>query len=105
MDQYSCISTTQAQELLAQGATVADIRDAQSFQTGHMPGAVNISNNNLHQFLHEADMDKPLLVCCYHGVSSQSAADYLAHQGFDNVYSVNGGFEAWRVDFPELCER
>ncbi len=32
---------------------------------------------------------------CYHGISSQGAAQYLINQGFDAVYSVDGGFEAW----------
>lgn len=105
MDQYSCISTAQALELLQKDATVADIRDQQSFVAGHMPNAVNVNNDNLHQFMQDADMDKPLLVCCYHGISSQSAAQFLVQQGFDEVYSVNGGFEAWRVDFPEQCEK
>ncbi|WP_372831296.1 thiosulfate sulfurtransferase GlpE [Pontibacterium sp.] len=105
MDQYSCISTAQALELLQKDATVADIRDQQSFVAGHMPNAVNVNNDNLHQFMQDADMDKPLLVCCYHGISSQSAAQFLVQQGFDEVYSVNGGFEAWRVDFPDQCEK
>lgn len=105
MDQYSCISTAQALELLQKDATVADIRDQQSFVAGHMPNAVNVNNDNLHQFMQDSDMDKPLLVCCYHGISSQSAAQFLVQQGFDEVYSVNGGFEAWRVDFPDQCEK
>jgi len=34
-------------------------------------------------------------VVCYHGISSQSAAAYLAEQGFRDTYSLDGGFEAW----------
>ncbi len=37
---------------------------------------------------------------CYHGISSQGAAQYLVNQGFEEVYSVDGGFEAWhRAEF------
>jgi thiosulfate sulfurtransferase len=42
----------------------------------------------------------PVIVCCYHGVSSQQAAQFLIHQGFENVYSMDGGFEAWRKELP-----
>ncbi len=105
MDQYRCISTAEALTLLEQGAAVADIRDPESFAQGRIPGAYNLTNENLPLFISEADMDQPLLVCCYHGISSQSAAQYLAHQGFDEVYSINGGFEGWRVDCPEQIER
>ncbi|WP_027858110.1 thiosulfate sulfurtransferase GlpE [Marinobacterium jannaschii] len=105
MDQYRCIDSPEALALLQNGAAVADIRDPESYAQGHMPGAINVNNENLPDFIAAADMDKPLLVCCYHGISSQSAAQYLAHQGFDEVYSVNGGFEGWRVEQPEQIER
>ncbi|MDA9050683.1 rhodanese-like domain-containing protein, partial [Pseudomonadales bacterium] len=36
-----------------------------------------------------------IVVCCYHGISSQSVANWLAEQGFDNVYSLIGGYAAW----------
>lgn len=101
MDTYRCISAAQAAELIDAGATVADIRDAGSFQQSHIPGAHNISNENLPQFIAEADLDAPLIVCCYHGISSQSAAAYLLNQGFDTVYSLDGGYELWHMTYPD----
>lgn len=105
MSEFQCIDSTQAAALIEQGAGIADIRDPQSYAQGRISGAFNLSNENLHQFMNEADMDKPLLVCCYHGISSQSAAQFLIEQGFDEVYSINGGFEAWRAEQPNLCEQ
>jgi thiosulfate sulfurtransferase len=46
------------------------------------------------------EFDTPVIVCCYHGISSQQAAQFLIHQGFEEVYSLDGGFEAWRKDQP-----
>jgi thiosulfate sulfurtransferase len=48
----------------------------------------------------EVDFDTPVIVICYHGNSSQGAAQYLLQQGYDQVYSLDGGFEAWRKEFP-----
>ncbi|EAR60880.1 thiosulfate sulfurtransferase GlpE [Neptuniibacter caesariensis] len=104
MTQLQCINSNQAVELLENGATIVDIRDPQSFAQGRIKGAFNLSNENIHAFLNEADMDKPLLVCCYHGISSQSAGQFLIEQGFDEVYSINNGFEGWRVEQPDHCE-
>jgi thiosulfate sulfurtransferase len=42
-----------------------------------------------------------VVVVCYHGNSSQSAAAYLASQGFSDVYSLDGGFELWQTTYPE----
>ena len=52
-----------------------------------------------------ADLDQPLIVTCYHGHSSQSAAAYLVNQGFSDVYSLDGGFELWRHTYPADVER
>ena len=47
---------------------------------------------------------KPVLVMCYHGISSRGAAQFLIGQGFESVYSVDGGFEAWSKTFPQDIE-
>jgi rhodanese-related sulfurtransferase len=31
---------------------------------------------------------------------SKQAAQFLIHQGFEEVYSLDGGFEAWRQNQP-----
>ena len=49
----------------------------------------------------EDSLDAPLIVTCYHGNSSQSAAAYLVGQGFSDVYSLDGGFELWRATYPD----
>ena len=74
---------------------IVDIRDAASFEAGHIDSSFNLSNENISHFIAKADMDLPLVVVCYHGISSQSAATYLNEQGFDNVYSLDGGYSAW----------
>jgi thiosulfate sulfurtransferase len=40
-------------------------------------------------------------VVCYHGISSQGAANYLIGQDFEDVYSLVGGFTDWAFKFPE----
>jgi len=105
MKQLKCISSSEAIDLISHGAAVVDIRDAQSFSQGHIPDSFNLSNDNLHEYIAQADFDTPLLVCCYHGISSQSAGQFLLEQGFDEVYSINGGFEAWHAEHPELCNK
>lgn len=101
---FQRIDCAQALKLIEeQQATVADIRDEASFERGHIDSACYLSNHNLQQFIEENDPDTPLVVCCYHGNSSQSAAAYLAERGFEQVYSLDGGFEAWRQQFPDRC--
>ena len=58
---------------------------------------LNIQQDNIEEFLSSADREKPLIVYCYHGNASQGAADYFSEQGFVEVYSMDGGYEAWRT--------
>ncbi|WAJ38213.1 thiosulfate sulfurtransferase GlpE [Pseudomonas sp. GOM7] len=101
MSEFKRISPQQAQALREQGAVVVDIRDPQSFANGHIVGSRHLDNHSLHDFITQADLDAPLIVACYHGNSSQSAAAYLVGQGFADVYSLDGGFELWRATYPD----
>ncbi|NQD92884.1 thiosulfate sulfurtransferase GlpE [Pseudomonas sp. CrR25] len=100
MSEFKRIPPEQAQTLREQGAVVVDIRDPQSFALGHIAGSQHLDNYSLADFIAKADLDQPLIVACYHGNSSQSAAAYLVGQGFSEVYSLDGGFELWRTSFP-----
>ena len=100
------ISPQDAASLMADGAAVVvDIRDEQSFAAGRVPGARHLSNATLTRMLAEVEDETPVLVFCYHGISSQPAAQYLVSQGYTRVYSVDGGFEAWKTRFPDAIER
>jgi thiosulfate sulfurtransferase len=95
---FKRISVAEAQDLLKTNPAtqVIDIRDEESFTSGHIDSARHIDNDNVQEFLAAADTQQPLLVCCYHGNTSQSAAAYFAEQGFGQSYSLDGGFEAWQ---------
>ena len=86
-----------AKELLdKEAATFADIRDPASFEAAHIPGATNLSDATVASFVEQTDKERPLIVYCYHGNNSQGGALFFQEQGFEDVYSMSGGFEAWR---------
>lgn len=103
---YKRISVQQARQMMdEQEAVVVDIRDEQSFANGHITSSAHLDNAGVQQFINEADLESPVIVCCYHGNSSQPAAAYLIEQGFEDVSSLDGGFEEWKNTFPDLCSR
>lgn len=104
MSEFKRIPPEQAQALREKGAVVVDIRDPQSFATGHISGSQHLDNYSLADFIAKADLDGPVIVACYHGNSSQGAAAYLVGQGFSDVYSLDGGFELWRTTYPQDTE-
>lgn len=103
MSQIRHLTAEQAVQLMAEGQVhIADIRDSGSYTQGHIPGAVQLSNENLADFITTAEPQTPLLVVCYHGVSSQGAGQYLAAQGFSEVYNLDGGMSSFAMQYPEM---
>lgn len=90
------ISVEQAHAMMNNEATlVVDIRDINAFNAGHIESAVRIDNNNVQAFLEKADKSKPIVVCCYHGHSSQATAELFNQFGFARSYSMDGGMTDW----------
>lgn len=101
MSTFKRISITDAHQMISNNQVViADIRDEQSFSAAHVENAFHLTNGTLNTFAQNNDYEQTVLVFCYHGNSSQGAAQYLVEQGFEDVYSVDGGFEMWRQNFP-----
>lgn len=84
---------------------VVDIRDETSFSNGRITDAIHLTNENLTDFVRDADLDAPVVVCCYHGHSSQQAAQFLLSQDFTDVYSLDGGFTQWQLQYPDNISR
>jgi thiosulfate sulfurtransferase len=110
--QFQHMNVEQLQQQLANNSetnngnncVVVDIRDATAFAASHIPGAIHLTNDSIGDFMREADLDTPTVVCCYHGISSQQAADFLISQDFTEVYSLDGGFEQWGNSYPNNVE-
>lgn len=73
-----------------------DIRDPGSYRAAHIPGARHLHDGNVQEFIQNVDKETPVIVYCYHGNSSLGATAYFVENGFKNVASMSGGFEAWR---------
>ena len=90
---YKCIHLQKAQELLNDpGTVIIDIRDKVSFQAGNIPNSINLSNEDIVDFLDSTDRKAPLLIYCYHGINSKDAAEYFVNNGFHTVFSLDGGY-------------
>lgn len=99
---YARLSLDDARVLIDdRDANVVDIRDADSFAAARIEGARHLDESGLARFVAEADRNVPLIVCCYHGHSSQGAGAMLAGRGFAEVYSLDGGFTGWVTRFPD----
>jgi rhodanese-related sulfurtransferase len=91
------IDAAGAQQLLARGdLCVLDVRTPQETALGIIPGALLIPVDELPQRARELAKDaRPKLVYCAGGGRSAAACEYLAEQGFVELYNLECGFMGW----------
>ncbi len=80
-----------------QDAAIVDVRDLSDYKEGHIPQARHIPFNTLQERLNDLAKikDKPIIVYCRSGATSQSACALLKKNGFTDVHSLHGGLSTW----------
>jgi rhodanese-related sulfurtransferase len=81
-----------------QDAAIVDVRDAAEYKSGHIPNARNIPAGEIAERAKELEKlkKKPILLTCASGNRSASAGSGLQKAGFEQVYTLAGGMNAWQ---------
>ncbi|MBF6559401.1 MAG: molybdopterin-synthase adenylyltransferase MoeB [Candidatus Binataceae bacterium] len=93
------IDIDEARRLIDQPGTVLiDVRESDEWRQGHIPQAVAIPRGFLELRVEEKvpDHHTPVILQCASGTRSLLAARTLSELGYDNVYNLTGGFNAWK---------
>ncbi|MDR1647479.1 MAG: rhodanese-like domain-containing protein [Zoogloeaceae bacterium] len=89
-----------------ENAILIDVRETAEFAAAHIAGSRNIPLKELDARAEElaGDKEKPLLFICASGIRAGQACSRLKKQGFGNLNTLEGGFDAWqRAGLP--CTR
>jgi glyoxylase-like metal-dependent hydrolase (beta-lactamase superfamily II)/rhodanese-related sulfurtransferase len=76
-------------------SVLLDVREPEEYQTGHVPGAVNLPQADLATRMGELPRDREMLVICQGGMRSFRCSQFLRQAGFERVTNVTGGTSAW----------
>jgi rhodanese-related sulfurtransferase len=78
-------------------AIILDVRTPEEFESGHLPGALNINimGHEFHEMIDELDKNRTYFVYCKAGGRSSNACQYMHMQGFQNLNNMVGGILAW----------
>jgi molybdopterin/thiamine biosynthesis adenylyltransferase/rhodanese-related sulfurtransferase len=92
------VSVEEARALAGAGAVVLDVREADEWSQGHLPGAVFIPRGFLELRVVEKVPDKSseVVVYCAGGTRSALGAKTLEQLGYSRVASMAGGFTRWK---------
>ncbi len=96
--QIAEVTTAEAEQRLAEGAVLLDVREADEFEQGAVPGSVFLPRGHLEAQVEGRILDKttPVVVMCAGGVRSAFAARTLGELGYADVVSMAGGFNRWK---------
>jgi len=82
-----------------------DVRDKEEYETGHIPGAINISRGTLELKAHVIipDKTKKIIVYCGLDLRSPLATKSLNDLGYKKAINMIGGLKAWKeAGYPVL---
>ena len=102
---FLTITPPEAKALLEARSEVViiDVRSLEEFRSGALPGSVLVPFFDAMRGKILLPKDTPLLLVCAVGGRSLAVGRYLAMQGFQEVYNLKGGLDAWqqqRVPLP-----
>lgn len=72
-----------------------DVREASELEIARIDEAIHIPMNEVPGRLAELDESRPVVVICHSGARSRRVAEFLAARGFEAVFNLTGGIDAW----------
>lgn len=91
------IGVSEAYNLYQSGAFVLDVRTVEEWNEYHVPNTTLIPLDQLASRLNELPRDRQIVVVCRSGNRSQEGRDILLQAGFEQVTSMRGGLNEWRL--------
>ena len=81
-----------------------DVRRPSEFNDGHIENAINIDyyDGNFSKSFDNLDKSQTIVLYCKSGRRSSKSAVKLVEKGFNNVYNLDGGFEAWTLKGKDI---
>lgn len=96
---YKRISMDEAKTLMEkeEGYILLDVRTKGEYESGYIPGAINIPLSDIDEKIISSLPDKSqmILVYCRSGNRSREASDKLSKLGYTNILEI-GGINAWK---------
>lgn len=77
---------------------VIDVRDSEELIIGSVPGSFHASRGTLEMQINDIvpDPESKIVLYCASGMRSLFAGMQLLEMGYKNVFSMKGGYHAWR---------
>lgn len=93
------VPLAEAEQAILRADVLIDVREADEFSAGHLPGAIHVSRGLLEFKLSATPAltarDLKAVLYCKTSGRAALAASVMQEMGYLDVVSIGGGFDAW----------
>ncbi|MGY6274939.1 rhodanese-like domain-containing protein [Methylomonas sp. MgM2] len=82
-----------------------DVREPNEYAFAHIDGSLHIPLRLLSERVDGLDKEQDIVVVCHHGMRSQQACLFLEQYGFNRLYNLKGGIDAWSLNCDPTIPR
>ncbi len=86
---------TLASRLDQETLLLLDVREPWEVQLSPFPDAMHVPMREIPACVDELPAQQAIVCICHHGARSAQVALFLQHRGFEHVYNLAGGIDAW----------
>lgn len=104
MASYEDISPKELKERLDSGDAplLLDVREGWEFETSRIEGSRHIPMGEISGRVPELESEAEMVVICHHGARSAHVAEALSRFGFERVFNLAGGLDAYSDVEPNI---
>lgn len=93
---YEAYQALSSKTVSGRNTVILDVRTAEEYESGHVPGSKNIPHTELPRSLDQLNPDAEIYVYCRSGGRVQFAHQILAQAGFSKLHLItSGGMPDW----------
>ncbi|NOS90277.1 MAG: rhodanese-like domain-containing protein [Methylococcaceae bacterium] len=94
---YKTLDIADAETLIAEKQPmILDCRDLKDYKAGHLDNALHVHEGLKEALVIRGNKQRSLLIYCYYGHASEHLAEFFSDFGFQDVYSLAGGYASWK---------
>jgi rhodanese-related sulfurtransferase len=92
------VTVAETRDRMQHGARLIDVREDGEWDAAHAAGATHLGRGIIERDIVQTfpEKDTELILYCGGGYRSALAADMIQKMGYKNVFSMAGGWKAWK---------
>jgi rhodanese-related sulfurtransferase len=75
-----------------------DVRELHEYEIAHVEAAELLPLTQFNEWIGTLKPEKEIVVMCHHGIRSANVCMFLVRNGFEKVWNLDGGIDAWTAE-------